>query len=44
MGGCLRFLYEALNWIALNQTMWSQTKACITKCRQKTVQSMTEAN
>jgi len=31
-----KFVYEALNqtapnWITLNQTMWSQTKACIAK-------------
>jgi len=36
MWGHIKFAYEALNqtapyWIALNQTMHSQTKACITK-------------
>jgi hypothetical protein len=35
----LQFVYEAPNWtmpkwIALNQTMWSQTKACINKLRE----------
>ena len=35
-GGGLKFAYEALNWtapnwITLNQTLQSQTKACITK-------------
>jgi len=34
--GHLQFLHEALNWtmpkcIALNQTIWSQTQACINK-------------
>ena len=29
--GCLKFVYEAPNQISLNRTMWSQTKACITK-------------
>jgi len=33
MGGHRKFMYEALKWtvpkqIALNRTIWSQTKAC----------------
>ena len=36
MWDCLKYVYEAPNWTAANQitqnwTMWSQTKACITK-------------
>jgi hypothetical protein len=31
MWGCLKFMYEAPNQISLNWSMWSQTKACITK-------------
>jgi hypothetical protein len=36
MWGRLKLMYEASNqtvpnWITVNQTMWSQTKACITK-------------
>jgi hypothetical protein len=36
VGHHLKFIYEVPNWImpkqiALNQTMWSQTKACIVK-------------
>jgi hypothetical protein len=31
MWGNLKFVYEALNWIALNHSIQSQTKTCITK-------------
>jgi hypothetical protein len=31
MLSCLKLVYEALNQITVNWTMWSQTKACITK-------------
>ena len=31
MWGCLKFVYEVPTQISLNRTMWSQTKACITK-------------
>jgi hypothetical protein len=39
MQGHLKFAYEVLhqivaNWDALNWTVWSQTKACITKSRE----------
>ena len=46
MGGCLRLAYEVLNWIAVNQTMWSQTKAHISKslCVDKRGHSMTYVN
>jgi len=31
MWGCLQFVHEVPNQIALNQTMWSQIKACTVK-------------
>jgi hypothetical protein len=31
MGGCFKLTYEVLNQTAMNRTLWSQTKACITK-------------
>jgi len=42
-------MYEGPNWtapnqIALNQTMQSQTKICIAKCKQKTQQCITKAD
>ena len=42
--GCIKLAYDAPNQIALNQTMWSKTKACIAKCRQKREQSMTKVS
>jgi hypothetical protein len=46
---CLKFMYEgpkwtAPNWIALNQTMQTQTKTRIAKCKQKTQQCITKAD
>jgi len=37
MQGHLKFVYEAPNWIALNRTMRSQTKACIPNHHMKSV-------
>ena len=31
MWDCLKFAYEAPNWITLDMTLWNQTKACIAK-------------
>jgi hypothetical protein len=36
--------WTAPNQIALNQTMQSQTKTCIAKCKQKTQQCITKAD
>jgi len=27
----MKFVHDVLNWITLNWTIWSQTKACIAK-------------
>jgi len=49
MWGCLKLMFDMPKLIvphrmALNWTVQSQTKACISKCKQKRVECVTELN